>query len=241
MRNTDAWRPTKFIPSRDGWRASPLAVPASSRVVADILAQRYTAALERHAAGQLLDLGCGLVPLFGAYRERVLDAVCVDWPESRHPSPHLDYELDLNRPLPLASSTFDTILATDLLEHIAHPEQLFAEISRLLRSGGKLILGVPFFYRIHEAPHDHFRYTGHRLRLFCEENDLDVLELEPYGGSPEIVSDLVGKHLAMVSPWLARLTFALSCILLRWGPIRRLSRATSRAFPLGYLLVAERR
>jgi SAM-dependent methyltransferase len=204
------------------------------------LARVYVDALTRHARGRLLDLGCGFVPLYGAYRDRVDEAVCIDWPGTRHQSPHLDHEVDLNQAIPLPDGTFDTVLATDVLEHIAHPERLFAEMARLLRPGGKLILGVPFFYWLHETPHDYFRFSSHRLRLFCKENDLEVIELEAYGGSPEIVMDLVGKHLTMLSSPLAEFHLWISRLLLRVPLVRRFSRTTARVYPLGYSLVAQR-
>jgi len=240
VRNADQWQPTKFVQVRGRWRASRNAVGPGSRLVADILADTYVRALQRHARGRLLDLGCGSVPLYGAYRDLVDETCCADWAATRHGSPYLDYEIDLNAPVPLPDFSFDTVVATDLMEHIAYPDRLFREISRLLRPGGKLILGVPFFYRIHEAPHDYYRFTAFCLRRFCEDHRLDVLELAPYGGSPEIVSDLIGKHLIAASNTLAEIHLWLSRQVLRLPFIRALSTATADSYPLGYCLVAQR-
>jgi hypothetical protein len=38
---------------------------------------------------------------------------------------------------------------------------LWREIARLLASGGKLILGAPFLYGVHEDPYDYFRWAGY--------------------------------------------------------------------------------
>ena len=136
-----------------------------------------TTAHFEHARGLLLDLGCGKVPLFEAYQEHVDDNICVDWERSSHPSPHVDHQFDLNRPIPPPSGGFDTLLVTDVLEHIARPDVLWGEMARLLKPGGKIILGVPFCYWIHDEPHDYYRYTEYRLRLYCEDNGVQVVSL----------------------------------------------------------------
>ncbi len=116
----------------------------------------------------------GLFPLYGVYKDLVRDTVCVDWDQSLHPSPHLDYTCNLNGVLPLKDEEFDTILLTDVLEHIQDPFCLWKEMTRVLKHGGKVIVGVPFLYPIHEAPHDYFRYTEHALRLFCRPGRIDA-------------------------------------------------------------------
>ena len=146
---------------------------------------------------------------------------------------------DLNRPLPFAEASFDTVLLTDVLEHIARPEQLIAESARVLRPGGKVIVTVPFFYWIHEEPHDYYRYTEHALARFCDEAGLDVLSLEPYGGLPEICMDLMVKNIAF-SKLLTRALARMFGFFSRHWPARNISRKTARVFPLGYCLVAGR-
>jgi SAM-dependent methyltransferase len=45
--------------------------------------------------------------------------------------------------LPFADKTFDSVLLDNVLEHIANPIPLFAEIKRVMRVGAVLIIGVP--------------------------------------------------------------------------------------------------
>lgn len=45
--------------------------------------------------------------------------------------------------LPLRDGSLGTVLAFDVLEHVAQPEQALAELSRVLRPGGQLLLHVP--------------------------------------------------------------------------------------------------
>lgn len=228
MRNENQWRPTKFVLHNGIWRGSRdrRHVARSSRLMCDRAAAAYVDALNAHAKGALLDLGCGEVPLYGAYRHLVDSTTCVDWGDS----PHLDHEVDLvKEPLPFAQDSFDTILATDLLEHMPYPDRLFSEMARVLRPGGVLIVGVPFYYWIHAQPHDYHRYTEFRLRLFCDDHGLEVEECRPYGGGLDVVADTVGKMLSMTTP--TRLISGFPAAVLRRPGVR------PSAMPLGYLMV----
>jgi SAM-dependent methyltransferase len=46
-------------------------------------------------------------------------------------------------PIPLPDKAFDTVVSLETLEHIAEDEAFVAEIRRVLRSGGALILSTP--------------------------------------------------------------------------------------------------
>jgi SAM-dependent methyltransferase len=245
MKNIERWHQTKFVSTACGLRASRdrKQVSIGSRFITDIVAQRYERTIRAHARGRLLDMGCGYVPLYGVYRDLVQENICIDWESTFHPGIHLDFVVDLNGRLPFEDGSFNTILLTDVLEHIAEPTLLVSEIARLLQFNGKLILGVPFFYWLHEVPHDYYRYTEHSLRRFCNHNHLKVIELEPYGGLPEILVDLTSKGISYLPRPLAaclRIAFSPVAALSKTDTCRRLSRLTQCDFPLGYVLVAQK-
>src|SRR5437660_6527726 len=121
MKNKEDWIPSKFvykngrlIGSRD-----PAEVGVSSRLIADIIAHFYDQYLKQYARGRLLDLGCGKVPFYAAYQELATDVLCVDWESSLHQSCHIDLELDVRRDFPFGDNEFDTIILSDVLEHIS--------------------------------------------------------------------------------------------------------------------------
>jgi SAM-dependent methyltransferase len=245
MQNTAQWQPTKFVTTKRGLKGSrnPKDVAVASRYITDIVAHRYENAIRAYTRGRLLDMGCGHVPLFGTYRGLVNESVCIDWEKSFHVNPFLDKTVDLNGTLPFDDQSFDTILLTDVLEHIAEPKLLVSEIARLLEFNGKLIMGVPFFYWLHEVPHDYYRYTEHALRRFCDLNGLKVLECEPYGGLPEVFVDLTLKGISHFPKTLAaclRIAFSPVVVLSKTATCRRLSKLTQSTFPLGYVLVAQK-
>ena len=143
-----------------------------SRLVADRVAACYGEYLPRHARGRLADLGCGSVPLYGSYRTLVSSVTCVDWAHSPHARRHINVEADLGAVLPFADASFDTLILSDVLEHVAEPERLWREMARLLAPGGHAFVNVPFLYGIHEAPHDYYRYTEFALRRLAERAGL---------------------------------------------------------------------
>jgi SAM-dependent methyltransferase len=245
MRNQEKWKSSKYIHKKGKLIASrdPKEVCISSRLITDLVADFYDRNLEQHAKGKLLDLGCGKVPLYAAYREFVTDNICVDWVNSLHRNEYLDYELDLTKQFPFSDNEFDTIILSDVLEHVPKPEQLWKEMARILSRNGKIIMNVPFYYWLHEGPHDYYRYTEFVLQRFVEISGLRLIKLEPIGGAPEVMTDIFAKNilrvpklgcsLAIVTQWLM-----LGFIRTKFG--KKVSEATSRNFPLEYCLIAEK-
>ncbi|MFN3840666.1 MAG: class I SAM-dependent methyltransferase [Cyclobacteriaceae bacterium] len=245
MKNTESWKPTKYELRNGKLRASKNrhAVSVSSRLMIDITASFYQKALHKYTKGSLADLGCGHVPFYLLYKHLATTITCVDWPNSLHKNPHLDVECDLNKPLPIQAETFDTIILSEVLEHIAEPDVLWAEMARMLKSGGKIIVSVPFLYKIHEAPHDYFRYTEFALKNFATKNNLKIVELESFGGLPVVLADLYAKILVkipVIGNALASILQSLCFWFVHtpWG--KRLSARTAGAYPLGYFLVVEK-
>ncbi len=176
MKNSENWVATKYELKNGRLRGSrnPKHLGVSSRLMTDITATFYQKYLPLHARGRLADLGCGFVPFYMLYKDLITQSICVDWPNSAHKNDFLDITCDLNKPLPMADSAADTIVISEVLEHIANPELLWQEMARILAPGGKILLSVPFFYKIHEAPYDYYRYTEFALRHLAEKNGLSV-------------------------------------------------------------------
>lgn len=149
--------------------------------MASYIAEFYSDIIPVYAKGKLLDLGCGNVPMFGFYKDYVSDVICVDWGSSLHDLSHLDYEFDLNDNLIIEENQFDTIICSDVLEHLHNPENLFLEANRLLKSTGCLLMNFPFLYGIHEAPHDYYRYTEYAIERFAEGNNFKIVKTYRHG------------------------------------------------------------
>ncbi len=239
MRNREQWSPTKFVLDRRGQLHASSKYNRPSRYIMELQAEVYQAAIVDHAGGDLLDMGCGEVPLLRVYEDRVDSITCVDWAESFFANKFIDHLFDLNQPTTLPDAGFDTILLLDVLEHIAEPRTLTAEVGRLLRPGGKAIFTVPFMYCIHAQPYDFHRYTEYALRYMMEKENLEVLQLDPYGGLVEIGSD-IGSKAAFSVPLIGRPVYWLGTALRRSWLGRKLRDKTARKFPLGYVMVVRK-
>jgi len=245
----DEWNESKFLvhPRTGVMRGSRNrgSLATGSRLVADRVGEFYTRVIRDYAHGHLLDLGCGRAPMLGYYSGFVDQATLVDWANSLHDNPLLDVVADLNKPLGLDDGSYDTVILSDVLEHIEEPRALMGEVSRILSDdGGVLLLNVPFYYPIHEEPFDFYRYTRFSLVRMCNSVGLEVVELSSIGGLPEVMIDLASKtfqQVPLLGRGIAALVQSLGALLLKRGPGRYASSRTAERFPLGYTLVAVKR
>ena len=245
MKNSQHWKPSKFIKVNGKLRASRDVneVTISSRFVANLVANHFDEYLKQHVSGRLVDLGCGKVPLYESYKTLADECICADWESTIHTNPFLDVQCDLNAPLPFRPEEFKTIILSDVLEHIAKPESLWNEMNRILQSGGKLILNVPFFYKLHEVPHDYFRYTKYALQNFAQNSGFKILVLKETGGLPEILTDLTAKyivHTPLVGKTFSNIIQGMGSLFMRTGLGKKLSKKTRDHFPLGYFMILEK-
>jgi SAM-dependent methyltransferase len=245
MKNRNKWQPSKYYYRKGKLKASRdrNEVGIGSRLITDLVAEYYDKYLQQYAKGNLLDLGCGKVPLYLAYRDYVADNICVDWENTLHKNDYLDYECDITKALPFENEEFDTIILSDVLEHIFQPEHVWKEMSRILLRNGKILMNVPFFYCLHERPYDYCRYTEFALRRFVECSGLKLVQLDPIGGSPEVIADILVKHIQFI-PWIgesiAIIIQYLTMVFIKTTLGKKISKKTSQVFPLGYFLVAEK-
>ena len=245
MKNSDDWKPSKFIYKNNKLVISKNSkeVYKGSRLIGNIIASFFDKYLHVHASGKLLDLGCGKVPLYAAYKKYINSNICVDWAGSLHKNEHLDYEHDLNKRLPLSENEFDTIILSDVLEHIENPIFLWNEMNRVLKKGGKVILNVPFFYWLHETPFDYYRFTEYALRKFAKDAGFKIIILEQTGGIIEVWSDLTAKallYIPIIGSYLSKFIQSLIFIFTKSKIGKKISSKTSSTFPLGYFLIAEK-
>lgn len=79
-------------------------------------------------------------------------------------------------------STFDAVLCTEVLEHIPRASQTILELSRLLKSGGRLILTVPSNSLRHQDPYYFVAgYSDHFLNYWLTEAGFKNINIVPQG------------------------------------------------------------
>lgn len=241
MRNEHLWKPSKFVVKDGLLVGNDKIVKSSSIVFADLVASKIQNAITNFSSGQLLDLGCGKAPLYIWYKAFSDSITCVDWSNSIHDVSYIDKAQDLNHPLEFSDDSFDTVILTDVLEHIPYPINLMNEIKRVLKPNGKLIVSVPFSYWIHESPYDYNRYTGFMLDRLGVDSGLKVVSKESFGSQFECLLDILGKSSLRVKGRVSRkLTQALFNVLYFLYRMKILAPSyKTNEQPLGYVVVYE--
>jgi ubiquinone/menaquinone biosynthesis C-methylase UbiE len=176
-------------------------------------------AAREHAHGRLLDVGCGEKPYAPLFRGLVDEHVGVDHPESVHPLSQVDV-LATAYEIPLADGSFDTVLMTEVLEHLEEPARGLAEAGRLLRPGGKLILTTPFMWPLHEEPRDFFRYSPYGLRHLLESGGFGAVTITPIAGKWTTMATFAGYTLAAYRVGPLRPPIDLFARVAQWVAVR---------------------
>jgi SAM-dependent methyltransferase len=153
------------------------------------------------ARGRLLDVGCGDKPYEHIFRPYVREYLGIEHEatflktaaSNKAGKPDLVYD---GKTLPFPDRSFDTVLNVQVLEHTPHPGALVNEMARVLKDDGRLILSAPFQFRMHEQPHDYFRYSPHGLRALCADAGLEIEELHPQGSVWSVIAHKINNYLA---------------------------------------------
>lgn len=141
-------------------------------------------AVAQYASGRLLDLGCGNAPYRPWFEPRTTGYVTADYPPL---ACGVQVGCDSAK-LPFQAGAFDTVLCTQVLEHTPRPWLVSAEIARVLRAGGVLILSCPQYWPLHELPHDYYRFTPKGLEVLFPKTDWEWLEHRQQGSTWAVIA-----------------------------------------------------
>jgi len=83
--------------------------------------------------------------------------------------------------IPFEDNRFDSVVSFEVIDDLSHPAVQLAEIHRVLKPGGTLLVTTSFVWELHEEPHDIARYTDHGLRTLLEDSGFDIEILHKEG------------------------------------------------------------
>jgi SAM-dependent methyltransferase len=102
--------------------------------------------------------------------------------------------------LPFDEASFDLVYCKQVLEHVAHPEPLLAEVARVLRPGGAFAGSTSQLEAFHS--NSRFNYTPFGLAEAMREAGLHVEELRPgIDGFTLLVRRVLGTPQWMYRAW----------------------------------------
>jgi SAM-dependent methyltransferase len=81
--------------------------------------------------------------------------------------------------MPFADSTFDSALCNAVLEHVQDADRAIAELARVVKKGGHIVVSIPFLQPYHPCPGDFRRYTADGLSQLGRAVGLEVLAVLP--------------------------------------------------------------
>lgn len=89
-----------------------------------------------------------------------------------------DMVLDVRNMRQIPDDSFDCVFCSGVLEHVDDYQSGLGEMTRILKRGGILFLGLPFRQAIHGAPNDYWRFTEHGIK-FLLSKDYEIVEIKP--------------------------------------------------------------
>lgn len=127
---------------------------------------------------RVLDVGCGIKPYLPYFEPYAESYVGVD---IGNPAADLEGSVEA---LPVDDGSFDLVLCTQVLEHVAHPGQAVRELYRVTAPGGRVLASTHGVQVYHPSPTDYWRWTHAGLEeLFGRGGDWDSITVAPVGGA----------------------------------------------------------
>lgn len=135
--------------------------------------------IKKYGNGRIIDIGCGNKPYESLFKNIADEYIGCDIVQSNLNKVDIICEADK---IPLPENSFNTVLSTQTIEHIANHQGLVNESFRLLKAGGIAIISGPSYWPLHEEPFDYFRFTKYGLTHILENAGFEIVEIIPNGG-----------------------------------------------------------
>src|SRR5262245_26146488 len=132
---------------------------------------------------RILDAGAGIAPYRHHFQHARYESA--DFCQVQKDYSKVNYVCDLAA-IPVPADCYDTVLFTQVVEHLPAPERVLRELYRVLKPGGRMWFSGPLFYPEHEQPYDFHRFTQYGLRQLLNTTgfQLETLDwLEGYAGT----------------------------------------------------------
>lgn len=206
-----------------------------------IMVKAVLEGIDRYLKGKLIDIGCGHMPLKSELEHKVGKYDTLDIEPRTDGVKFIGSVLDMHM---IENSSYDSVISLAVLEHVPDPFRAVSEINRILKLDGIFMLSVPHISRLHELPHDYFRYTEFGIRELLEKRGFKILHIEKAGTlisylGHQISTVLIG--LTWHIPLIKHLIFFLNKIFIVF-PFALIDKTLMKnsLMPMNYFCVAQK-
>ena len=146
---------------------------SSSRLQSNAWLRHHTADI----SGDVLSIGSGTDDDGEGSQFLKYFETCSSYTTSEMPGgPQCDLVLDVRSMPQLEDSVFDAVYCSGVLEHIDDYQSALTEITRILKRGGIILLGLPFRQPVHMAPTDYWLFTEYGIKYMLQ-GDYKIIEI----------------------------------------------------------------
>jgi SAM-dependent methyltransferase len=153
------------------------------------LLQKQLKAVAKYVTGKVLDVGAGHVDRYSKYMN-VSNITRMDVAKGEN----VDVVGSADK-IPFPDESFDSIICTQVFEHLQFPVQSTSEIYRVLKKGGTAVVTVPQMNELHEEPYDFFRYTNYGMKSLFENAGFETIFSEQRGGYYSMLAQIKIRRL----------------------------------------------
>jgi SAM-dependent methyltransferase len=178
--------------------------------------------------GDVLDAGCGSKPYRAFIPAMTYIGMEIDTPRTRESFAADVYYDGIN--FPFQAANFDAVLCSQVFEHVFTPQDFLAEIHRVLRPGGCLLLTVPFVWDEHEQPHDFARYSSFGLQALLRRAGFTVEAHQKTVPDGRVLFQLLNMYLYKVT-FTRHPKINLLLVIMLMGPVNLLGVILGRLLP----------
>jgi ubiquinone/menaquinone biosynthesis C-methylase UbiE len=148
--------------------------------------------------------------------------------------------------IPLPDNSIDGIICTQVLGDVWGTQKAIAEMIRILKPQGLLLITESLFNEEHDEPRDYWRFTKYSWKKLLEDTcKIDVLETR--GGffgqrAQQTIRYRIERHNLYQRPILGRAAHLWALVIGKYALLRdRLDRSkVNKKFPIGYCILAHK-
>lgn len=144
-----------------------------------------------YVSGKCMDFGCGIQPYKKMLSVNTYIGVEIETEVKIKDIIYYD-----GQTLPFGDEEFDSIISSEVFEHVHNIENILLELKRVLKDGGIMLLTIPFAYPKHCWPFDYKRYTTEGVKNLLNNAGFEIVEYRVSSNYQECLAQLKNVYWA---------------------------------------------